>query len=116
MIDTPPIPTLPLPGNSGRMPKLGLGTWPMRGTGCQRAIESALALGYRHIDTAEMYGNEADVGAVLAASGLPRDELFVTTKVWHDHLTPPAIRAACEASLARLRLASADLYLVHWPS
>ena len=116
MTDTPSIPALPLPGGSGRMPRLGLGTWPMRGAECQRAIESALALGYRHIDTAEMYGNESDVGAALAASGLPRHALFVTTKVWHDHLTPSGIRAACEASLARLRLNAADLYLVHWPN
>ena len=112
----PPIAALPLPGGAGRLPKLGLGTWPMRGAECRRAVESALALGYRHIDTAEMYGNEADVGAALAASGLPRDALFVTTKVWHDHLTPSGIRAACEASLARLRLDRADLYLVHWPN
>ena len=72
------------------MPKLGLGTWPLSGAECRRAVESALALGYRHIDTAEMYGNEADIGAALAASGLPRDALFVTTKVWHDHLSPLA--------------------------
>lgn len=116
MADSPAIPALPLPGDSGRMPKLGLGTWPMRGAECRRSIETALAMGYRHVDTAEMYGNEADVGAALAAAGLPRDELFVTTKVWHDHLTPSGIRAACEASLARLRLDYADLYLVHWPN
>jgi 2,5-diketo-D-gluconate reductase B len=112
-----PIPTLPLPGGNGRMPKLGLGTWPLNCAECRRAVESALALGYRHIDTAEMYGNEAEIGAALAASGLPRDSLFVTTKVWHDHLSPPAaIRAACQASLERLRLDAADLYMVHWPS
>src|SRR4051794_31309890 len=116
MTEAPAIPTLPLPGGSGQMPKLGLGTWPLSGAECRRAIESALALGYRHIDTAEMYGNEADIGAALAGSGLPRDSLFVTTKVWHDHLAPPAIRAACEASLERLRLDAADLYMVHWPS
>ena len=116
MTDTPSIPTLSLPHDGARMPKLGLGTWPMRGAECRRAIESALALGYRHIDTAEMYGNEGDVGAALGASGLPRDALFVTTKVWHDHLTPSGIRAACEASLSRLHLDHADLYLVHWPN
>ena len=109
------VPALPLPGG-GEMPKLGLGTWPMRGAECRRAVESALAMGYRHIDTAEMYGNEADIGAAIAASGLPRGELFVTTKVWWDHLTPSGIRAACEASLARLRLDRADLYHIHWPS
>jgi 2,5-diketo-D-gluconate reductase B len=114
--DMPAIPALSLPGDGDRrMPKLGLGTWPMRGGECRRAVESALALGYRHIDTAEMYGNEADIGAALAAARLPRDALFVTTKVWHDHLTPSGIRAACEASLERLRLDHADLYLVHWP-
>ncbi|MBD0273088.1 MAG: aldo/keto reductase [Acetobacteraceae bacterium] len=109
------VPALPLPGG-GEMPKLGLGTWPMRGAECRRAVESALAMGYRPIDTAEMYGNEADIGAAIAASGLPRGELFVTTKVWWDHLTPSGIRAACEASLARLRLDRADLYHIHWPS
>jgi 2,5-diketo-D-gluconate reductase B len=114
--DTPAIPALPLSGGSGLMPKLGLGTWPMRGAECRRAVEAALALGYRHIDTAEMYGNEADIGAAVAASALAREALFVTTKVWHDHLTPSGIRAACEASLARLRLDYADLYLVHWPN
>ena len=116
MTDTPPIPTLPLPGGAGAMPKLGLGTWPMRGAEGQRAVESALALGYRHVDTAEMYGNEAEVGAAIAASGVPRDDLFVVTKVWWDHLTPSGIRAACEASLRRLRLDRVDLYHVHWPS
>jgi len=98
------------------MPRLGLGTWPMRGAECQRAVEAALAMGYRHIDTAEMYGNESDVGAAVAASGLPRDALFVATKVWWDHLTPSGIRSACEASLARLRLRHVDLYYIHWPS
>ena len=98
------------------MPRLGLGTWPMRGVEGQRAVESALAIGYRHIDTAEMYGNESEVGAAVAASGVPRGELFVATKVWWDHLTPSGIRAACEASLSRLRFQHADLYYIHWPS
>ena len=86
MTGTPPIPTLPLPGDSGRMPKLGLGTWPMRGQECRRAVESALALGYRHVDTAEMYGNEADIGAALAAAGLPRP----TVEHIHQSLGVPA--------------------------
>lgn len=116
MPDTPAIPTLELPHGGGPMPKLGLGTWPMRGAECQRAVEGAIALGYRHIDTAEMYGNEAEIGAAIAACGVPRDALFVTTKVWFDHLEPPAVRAACEASLERLRLDRVDLYHVHWPS
>ncbi len=110
------VPALPLPHAEGvRMPRLGLGTWPMRGAECRRAVESALAVGYRHFDTAEMYGNEAEIGAALAASGLPRGGIFLATKVWPDHLTPAGIRAACEASLQRLRLDHADLYLIHWP-
>ena len=112
----PPIPDLTLPGNAGRMPSLGLGTWPMRGAECQRAVEAALVLGYRHLDTAEMYGNEAEIGAAVRASAPPRDALFITTKVWWDHLSPDGIRAACEASLQRLRLDHVDLYHVHWPS
>lgn len=99
-----------------RMPKLGLGTWPLRGDEARRAVEGALALGYRHIDTAGMYGNESEIGAAVAASGLPRGEVFLTTKVWHEHLTPAGIRAACEASLRRLGTDHADLYLIHWPS
>jgi 2,5-diketo-D-gluconate reductase B len=98
------------------MPKLGLGTFRLTGDDCRRAVESALALGYRHIDTAEMYANEDGVGAALASSGVPREQVFVTTKVWHDHLEPQAIRAALAASLDKLRLDHVDLYLVHWPA
>jgi 2,5-diketo-D-gluconate reductase B len=108
------IPTLTMPGG-GAIPRLGLGTWPLAGAEGQAAVESALALGYRHIDTAEMYGNEAEVGAAIAASGLPRGEVFLTTKVWHTHLTPDGIRAAAAQSLAKLRTPYADLYLIHWP-
>ena len=86
------------------------------GAECQRAVEAALALGYGHLDTAEMYGNEVEIGAAVRASAPPRDALFVTTKVWWDHLTPDGIRAACEASLRRLRLDHVDLYHIHWPS
>jgi 2,5-diketo-D-gluconate reductase B len=99
-----------------RMPKLGLGTWPMKGAECQAAVEGAIGLGYRHIDTAEMYGNEEAVGAAIAAAGLPRDELFVTTKVWHDKLTPDGIRGGLVASLARLGLDHVDLFHIHWPN
>ncbi len=98
------------------MPRLGLGTWPMRGGECQAAVEGALAMGYRHLDTAEIYGNEAEVGAGIRAAGLPREEVFLTTKAWWDKATGEAIRAACEASLARLGLGYLDLYLIHWPS
>ena len=98
------------------MPKLGLGTFRLQGDACRTAVESALALGYRHIDTAEMYGNEEAIGAAIAAARVPRGELHVTTKVWVENLTPAAIRKAFDASLKKLRLDHVDLYLVHWPS
>lgn len=99
-----------------RMPRIGLGTWPMKGAECQVAVESALALGYRHIDTAEMYGNEDAVGAGIAAAGLPRGDVFLTTKIWWDKPKGSAIRRAFEASLARLAAPYVDLLLIHWPS
>jgi 2,5-diketo-D-gluconate reductase B len=98
------------------LPRLGLGTFRMQGDTCRAAVESALALGYRHIDTAEMYGNEEAIGAAIAASGLARGDLHVTTKVWHENLAPDAIRRAFDASLNKLGLDHVDLYLVHWPS
>lgn len=98
------------------IPRLGLGTWPMRGAEAQRAVESALALGYRHIDTAAMYGNEDAVGAGIAASGVRREEIFLTTKVWWTELAPEALRASAEASLERLGTPFADLILIHWPA
>jgi 2,5-diketo-D-gluconate reductase B len=99
-----------------RIPRLGLGTWPMQGAACQRAVESALSLGYRHLDTAEMYGNEDAVGAGIAASGLPREEVFLTTKIWNDKPNGAAIRRAFDASLKRLATPYVDLLLIHWPS
>lgn len=98
------------------MPRLGLGTFKLTGPEGQAAVESALAMGYRHVDTAEMYGNEDYVGAGIAASGVARGDLHVTTKVWHDHLAPDAIRRCCDDSLRKLKLDYVDLYLVHWPS
>src|SRR4051812_43424486 len=98
------------------LPKLGLGTFRMQGDACRAAVESALGLGYRHIDTAEMYGNEEAIGAAIAASGVARGDLHVTTKVWNENLSPDAIRRAFDASLKKLRLDRVDLYLVHWPA
>jgi 2,5-diketo-D-gluconate reductase B len=97
-------------------PRLGLGTFRMQGDACRAAVESALGLGYRHLDTAEMYGNEDAIGPAIAASGVARDDLHVTTKVWHENLAPDAIRKAFDTSLKKLRLDHVDLYLVHWPS
>ena len=98
------------------MPRLGLGTYRMQGEVCRAAVESALGLGYRHIDTAEMYANEEAVGAAIATSAVARDDLHVTTKVWHENLAPDAIRRSFDVSLKRLRLDYVDLYMVHWPS
>ena len=98
------------------LPRLGLGTFRLQGDGCRAAVESALGLGYRHLDTAEMYGNEEAIGAAITASRVARSDLHVTTKVWHENLAPEAIRRAFDASLKKLRLDHVDLYLVHWPS
>jgi 2,5-diketo-D-gluconate reductase B len=108
------MPTLDVHGV--RMPRIGLGTWPMKGRECQEAVESALALGYRHIDTAEMYGNEDAVGAAIAATHLPRADIFLTTKIWNDKPNGAAIRRAFDASHERLATPYVDLLLIHWPS
>jgi 2,5-diketo-D-gluconate reductase B len=99
-----------------RIPAIGLGTWDLRGRICARVVEQALRLGYRHIDTAEMYGNEREVGEGLRASGIRRDDVFITTKVWQDHLAPADFERATKESLVRLRLPNVDLLLIHWPS
>jgi 2,5-diketo-D-gluconate reductase B len=98
------------------IPRLGLGTFRNEGAVCQRAVESGLAIGYRHIDTAARYANEVEVGAAIAGSGLARGDVFVTTKVWHDQLSPEAIKASLNGSLDRLKLDYVDLFMVHWPS
>jgi diketogulonate reductase-like aldo/keto reductase len=108
------IPTLTLHGTA--VPRLGFGTWRLSGDGCRTAVTAALDSGYRHIDTAALYGNEREVGAALAASGLPRDDLFVTTKVWRDDLAPDALLRSAHASLDRLALDRVDLLLIHWPN
>ena len=98
------------------IPRLGLGTYRLADGSGQPMIESALALGFRHIDTASMYGNEATVGAAIAASGIARNEIFVTTKVWHDQLAPDAMLRAFDTSLGKLNLDYVDLYMIHWPA
>jgi 2,5-diketo-D-gluconate reductase B len=102
--------------NGARIPVIGLGTWELRGRTCARAVEQALRLGYRHIDTAEMYDNEREVGEGLRASGVKRDDVFITTKVWPAHFAPRELERAAKESLARLRLSHVDLLLLHWPS
>ncbi|MGX1933194.1 aldo/keto reductase [Microbacterium resistens] len=109
------IPTVTL-NNGVEMPQLGFGVFQVPDDETAAAVETALAAGYRSIDTAAVYGNEAGVGRALAASGLPRDELFVTSKVWiSDHGYDATLRAY-DAALDRLGLDRLDLYLIHWPT
>ena len=105
-----------LEANGAKIPALGLGTWELRGRACARLVEQALKLGYRHIDTAQIYDNERDVGEGLRASGVKRSEIFLTTKVWTTHFAPIELERSVKESLARLRLAEVDLLLLHWPN
>ena len=102
--------------HGARIPRIGLGTWRSTHDEGVQAVRAALAAGYRHIDTAARYENEEAVGQALAASGVPRDEVFVTTKVWHTELRAADFRRAAQASIARLGLDHVDLLLVHWPN
>jgi 2,5-diketo-D-gluconate reductase B len=102
--------------NGAKIPAIGLGTWELRGRLCARIVEQALRLGYRHIDTAQMYDNEREVGEGLRASGVRRDDVFITTKVWTTHFRPNDLERSAKESLARLRLTEIDLLLLHWPN
>jgi diketogulonate reductase-like aldo/keto reductase len=102
--------------NGARIPAIGLGTWELRGRTCARIVEQALRLGYRHIDTAQIYENEREVGEGLRASGVRRNELFVTTKIWTTHFAPNDLERSTKESLAKLRLSEVDLLLLHWPN
>lgn len=102
--------------HGARIPLLGLGTWELHGRQCARVVEQALRLGYRAIDTAQMYENEREVGEAIHASGVRRDEIFVTTKIWPSHFAGDEFARAARERLARLRLQSVDLLLLHWPS
>lgn len=98
-----------------RFPALGLGTWRLTGKECVKAVLMALELGYRHIDTAQMYGNEADIGLALSQSSVPRGDLFLTTKLWTSNLTHTRVISSFEESLNKLRTDYVDLLLIHWP-
>ncbi|ASK65727.1 oxidoreductase [Brachybacterium avium] len=111
--ESPAVPRLSF-RDGGTIPQLGYGVFKVADEIAADVTAQALRAGYRHIDTAKIYGNEAGVGRAIAASGIAREDLFVTTKLWNDaHGTDDAI-AACEASLARLGLDYVDLFLVHW--
>src|SRR3546814_528405 len=100
-------------GNS--IPQLGLGVWQVPNDEAARCVKEAVAAGYRLIDTAAIYGNEAGVGASLRAAGIGRKDLFVTTKLWNDKHGYDEAQQAMDASLNKLGLAYVDLYLIHWP-
>jgi len=110
------VPSPSVAANGAKIPLLGLGTWELRGRTCARMVEQALLLGYRHIDTAEMYDNEREVGEGVHASGVKRGDVFVTTKVWPSHFAPRDLERATRDSLSRLRLRELDLLLLHWPN
>ena len=102
--------------NGARIPAIGLGVMTLKEDVCIKAVDAALRMGYRHIDTAQMYGNEREVGEGLRASGVPRDQIFVTTKVWYDRLRSGDFERSVDESLDRLKLSSVDLLLIHWPN
>jgi 2,5-diketo-D-gluconate reductase B len=102
--------------NGAKIPAIGLGTWELRGRACARLVEQAVRLGYRHIDTAQVYENEREVGEGLRASGTRRDDVFVTTKVWTTHFAPNDLERSTKESLTKLHLSDVDLLLLHWPN
>ncbi len=99
-----------------KIPAFGLGTFRLQGQVVIDSVRNGLELGYRAIDTAEIYGNEAEIGEAVAASGVRRDELFLTTKIWVDNYAADKLVPSLEQSLARLRTDYADLTLIHWPA
>lgn len=98
------------------IPQLGFGVFKIDPAETERIVTDALEVGYRHIDTAAIYGNEEGVGRAIAASGIPRDELFITTKLYNEDQGAASARAALDKSLGRLGIENVDLYLIHWPS
>lgn len=98
------------------IPKLGLGTWQLRGDACARIVEQALRRGYTHVDTAQGYANEAEVGEGIAMSRVPRDKIFITTKVQPQKVGDGDLQRSVDESLKRLRVDQIDLLLLHWPN
>jgi 2,5-diketo-D-gluconate reductase B len=99
-----------------KVPALGFGTWQLNGAQCESAVADALAIGYRHIDTAQAYGNEREVGRAIARSGLKRDAIFLTTKIAPDNLAAKDVTRSLAGSLDALDTDHVDLLLIHWPS
>jgi diketogulonate reductase-like aldo/keto reductase len=102
--------------NGATIPALGFGTFRMSGSDTLRMVPHALKLGFRHIDTAQIYGNEAEVGQGIASSGVPRGDVFLTTKVWVDNYARSAFLTSVDESLKKLKTDYVDLLLLHWPN
>src|SRR3979409_1160611 len=102
--------------NGAKIPAIGLGTWELRGRTCARVVARALRRGCRHIATAQAYENEREVGEGLRTSGVRRDDVFITTKIWTTHFAPNDLERSTKESLAKLRLSEVDLLLLHWPN
>lgn len=102
--------------NGASIPAIGLGTWELRGDICTEIVEEGLKLGYRHVDTAQGYANERQVGEGMRASGVAREDVFLTTKIWHDKLNSGVLEKAVETSLSDLGSGYIDLVLIHWPN
>ena len=113
---TAPFSPLITLADGNRIPQLGLGVYKVEDATAARIVEGAIDAGYRHVDTAKLYFNEAGVGAGVRAAGIPRDEIFVTTKVWNDDQGYDETLRAFDASLALLGMDYVDLYLIHWPA
>ncbi len=99
-----------------KIPKLGFGTWQIKGTQCVKAVKKALEVGYRHIDTAQIYENETEVGEGILSSEIPREEIFLVTKVWKDYLDFREVLLSVSRSLDNLKTEFIDLLLIHWPN
>ena len=108
-----PIPVRDIAGTT--VPAIGYGTWELEGDDCLNGVRTALELGYRHLDTAQAYGNEHLVGTALTSSGVDRSEVFLTTKVWNDNINPAGIKSSFGESLDKLQTDYVDLLLLHWP-
>lgn len=102
--------------DGNKIPIIGMGTWQMVNDDCRQNVEYALEIGYRHIDTADVYGNHKEIRKAIEASGLLRNELFITTKIWREDLEPQKIHTSCVRSLEELGLSYIDLLLIHWPN
>ena len=99
-----------------KIPKLGFGTWQIQPRDAKQSVTNALSIGYRHIDTAQKYGNESEVGDAIKDSSVPREDIFLVTKIWRDYLSHDQVISSFEESLRKLKTDYVDLVLIHWPN